>query len=87
VSFSEPTKVGTAVLPAGEYTVRHTMEGQEHVMVFQRVHGKEGTKVKCNLVPLAQKAEQSMSIYQINAAKEKVLAELVFKGDTAKHVF
>lgn len=87
VTFAEPVRVGTAVLPAGEYVVRHTMEGQDHVMVFQRVHSKDEFKVKCTLVPLAQKADTNETIYQANAANEKVLQQLVFKGDSAKHVF
>lgn len=87
VTFVAPVRVGTALLPAGDYVVRHTMEGQDHVMIFQRVHGKEQVKVKCTLVPLAKKAEKDLSIYQLNAANERVLQELVFKGDSAKHVF
>jgi hypothetical protein len=63
------------------------MEGQEHVMVFQRVHGKDQVKVKCTLVPLARKADQSETIYLLNASNERVLQGLVFRGDSAKHVF
>ncbi len=87
VTFVAPVRIGTALLPAGDYVVRHTMEGQEHVMVFQRVRGKEEFKVKCTLVPLPQKAERTATIYQMNAANERVLQELVFSGDSAKHVF
>lgn len=32
LSFSVPIRVGTTVSPAGECKIRHTMEGQEHVM-------------------------------------------------------
>ena len=87
VSFDTPVHVGSALLPAGDYVVRHRMEGQEHVMVFQRVYTKEEIKVKCTLVPLAKKAEKDQSSFQVNAANEKVLVELQFSGDTAKHVF
>ena len=87
VTFNETFRVGTAVLKPGEYVVRHTMEGQDHVMVFQRVNTKEEFKVKCTLVPLAQKAQHDESTSQVNAANERVLQELVFHGDTAKHVF
>ena len=87
VTFDVPTQVGTALLPAGDYVVRHTMEGQEHVMVFQRSHGKDQVKVKCSLVPLAQKARQTLTIYKETAENKRVLQELVFRGDTAKHVF
>jgi len=88
VTFAAPMRVGTALLPAGDYMVHHVMEGQEHIMVFQPVRGKgPEVKVKCTLVPLGQKADQTQTIYTLNAANERVLQELVFRGDTAKHVF
>lgn len=83
-----PTRVAGTLLPAGEYVVRHTMEGQEHVMVFQEVNHKvQDVKAKCQLVHLAKKADQTRAAYETNAANERVLHELVFAGDTAKHVF
>jgi hypothetical protein len=88
ITFYSPVRLGTALLPAGDYIVRHTMQGQDHIMVFQAVRGKTPeVKVKCTLVPLAEKAPRTETIYQVNAANEKVLQELVFRGDTAKHVF
>ena len=88
VNFVTPIRVADTVLPAGEYVVRHTMEGQDHVMVFQSVkHKVQDVKVKCQLVQLAKKADQTRTVYQLNAANERVLQELVFAGDTAKHVF
>ena len=88
VVFHSPTRVGNSLLPAGEYVVRHTMEGEEHVMVFQASdHKVQDVKVKCQLVKLEKKADQTRTVYQLNAANERVLQELVFAGDTAKHVF
>jgi len=88
VTFVAPIRVGTVLLPAGDYVVKHTMEGQEHVMVFEPAKGKgPNAKIKCNLVKLGQKAERTETIYAVNAANERVLQELVFQGDTAKHVF
>jgi hypothetical protein len=88
VTFVAPIRVGTSLLPAGEYVVRHTMEGQEHIMVFEPAKGK-GVEVraKCTLVPLTQEADRSTTSYQMNAANQRVLQELVFQGETAKHVF
>jgi len=88
VTFSEPTRVGSVLLPAGDYVVRHTMEGQDHVMVFE--HGRNRTvvvKVKCTLVPLAQAANHSETVVVVNTANERVLQEMVVRGDKAKHVF
>jgi hypothetical protein len=87
VTFNAPMRVGTVVLPAGDYVVRHTMEGQDHVMVFKPVRGKDEFKVKCTLVPLPQKAEHNQTVFELNAGNERVLQELVFQGDSAKHVF
>ena len=87
VTFATPVRVGATLLPAGQYTVRHTMEGQTHVMVFQRAQSRDEFKVTCTLVPLSQKAREDQTIYELNAANERVLQSLVFRGDTAKHVF
>lgn len=88
VTFGAPIRVGATLLPAGEYLVHHTMEGQDHVMVFTPVKGKTPeVRAKCNLVQLGKKADQTRTVYELNAANERVLQELVFRGDTAKHVF
>ena len=46
VIFHSPTRVGGSLLPPGEYIVHHTMEGQEHVMVFQAADHKGSQEVK-----------------------------------------
>ncbi len=89
VTFDNPMRVGDVLLPSGEYQVLHTMEGETHVMVFKQQRTKKPfeAKVKCQLVPLAEKADQTAKTYIVNAANERVLQTLVFRGDTAKHVF
>ncbi len=87
ITFDSSIRVGSNVLPAGEYVVRHTMEGQDHMMTFQRVSNKEVFKVKCTLVPLPKKAQNSQTSIEVTSGNEKVLHELIFSGDSAKHVF
>ncbi len=90
INFAHPTMVGNVLLPVGEYQVLHTMDGDNHIMVFKQLNAKAApaeARVKCSLVPLQAKAEQTQQIYALNAANERVLHELVFRGDTAKHVF
>jgi len=90
LKFEHPTRVGDVVLPIGEYQVLHTMDGDNHIMVFKQVHAKATpaeAKVKCSLIPLQAKADQTQQVYVLNASNERVLHELVFRGDTAKHVF
>jgi hypothetical protein len=88
VTFPAPVRVGGVLLPAGDYMVRHTMEGSDQVMVFEPASGKgPHAKAKCQLVQLGNKADQTRTVFDLNAANERVLQELVFRGDTAKHVF
>ncbi len=88
VSFAAPIHVGDALLPVGNYEVRHTMVGEDHVMVFKQLGGKNAeAKAKCHLVPTKEKADQNQTIYVLNAASERVLQRLVFKGDMAEHQF
>lgn len=89
ISFDSAIRIGGTLVPAGNYEVRHVMEGENHIMVFHDVNRKKApeVRIKCTLVPLASKAVETQKIYIVNAANEEVLQELVFRGDTAKHVF
>jgi len=89
ISFSTPMRVGDVLLPKGEYQVLHTMEGQEHVMVFKQLNTKKPAeaRVKCQLLSLSAKAPRTEQSYVLNAANERVLHTLVFRGDSAQHVF
>ena len=70
VRFDAPVRIGTNLLPAGEYTIGHTMEGQDYVMVFSPVRGKiPEVKAKCTLVPLTKKADRSETIYAVNGPR------------------
>lgn len=89
VSFTDKVRVADTLLPSGDYEIRHVMEGENHIMVFRRLGVRKPIEVraKCTLVPLPEKAADSQKIYVVNAANERVLHELIFKGDRAKHVF
>lgn len=89
VTFAEKVRVANTLLPQGNYEIRHVMEGSNHIMVFRQLGTKKPIEVraKCTLVPLTAKADHDKKIYVLNAANERVLSELEFKGDRAKHVF
>src|ERR1019366_10387396 len=89
VTFSQQVRVADTLLPQGRYEIRHVMEGSDHIMVFRQLGTRKPVEVraKCTLVPLGAKADKDQKIYVLNAANERVLQELVFKGDQAKHVF
>lgn len=89
ITFIDPIRIGDTLLPQGNYSIQHQMEGNEHLMLFKQlgVAKPAQVQVKCTLVPLATKADQTQKIYVVNASNERVLRELIFRGDTAKHVF
>ena len=89
VTFNEPIKVGGVMLPKGDYRVEHTMQGEDHIMVFTQLHSKNpaSTKAKCELVKLEAKADRTQVLYVHPDPNTHVLQEIVFKGELAKHVF
>jgi len=89
VTFNAPIRVGDVVLPKGEYVVRHTMQGENHIMVFTQLKNANPAeaRVKYQLVPLPEKARATQVVYKVEAVNARVLQELIFAGDTAKHVF
>jgi hypothetical protein len=86
VTFSNATKVGDTVLPAGEYKVVHLMEGDTHIMLFKTMNNKEMARVKCTMVKLDKKAGQTFSELK-TVDNQSVLTGLVFAGDTYRHSF
>ena len=88
-TFDSAVRIGDVLLPKGEYKVLHTMSGDTHIMVFQQQRTKNPAeaKVKCTLVRLAGKAPRTERLFTVNNSNERVLHELTFEGDTAKHVF
>jgi hypothetical protein len=83
----DPTVIAGTLVPAGSYTVMHEMQGQTHIMIFKQNGGQRvEVKATCTLVPLNAKAKQSEQRFAENAKNQKVLIEMTFKGDTAKHV-
>jgi len=84
VFLSQKALVGTQVLPAGYYTVTHGMEGAQHIMIFKQ--NKKEFRVKCDLEPLAEKAEATVYQYD-SVGGQQVLYSIEFSGDKYRHVF
>lgn len=82
--LSEPSKVGSHILPAGEYKISHVMEGAQHIMVFKK--DKQEYRVKCTLQPLNTKAHYTQFTYENDASGQRVLQSMVFEDGTVRHV-
>lgn len=88
VTLTAPARVGGTLLPPGDYQVRHTMEGEDHIMVFHSTNRKApDVKARCKMMELGNKADNTRTVFDLNAAHERVLVELVFAGDAQKHIF
>lgn len=86
-TFDEPIKVQGILVPAGQYTIDHVMEGQKHIMVFKQVSGgHQEFRFACNMVQLPSKAKQTSKLYDTSSGS-KVLKAMTFAGDTYEHVF
>ncbi|HEU5450372.1 MAG TPA: hypothetical protein VFU76_00210 [Terriglobales bacterium] len=82
----DAAQVGGTVLPAGQYKVKHTMEGESHVMVFQQIDGKATAKVNCKMVQLEKKVSIGGQTFKTEN-NVRVLTSITWKGDTIRHEF
>lgn len=80
-------RVGDVMLPRGQYRVRHFQRGDEHIMAFETLRGKELARVPCTMEALPQKASGPEFRYRQNKAGEYILTELTFRGDAVAHKF
>ena len=96
--ISSPTRVGDVLLEPGTYRVQHVVEGEDHVVVFNKLpharpgyqysgKGKEVARVKCRLEPLGEKAKHDGMRFGTNAAGETTIEEVHVKGEDVRHVF
>ncbi len=87
LKLDETVRVGSVVLPAGEYKVSHEMQGDQHILVMAfNGQEKQTFRLPCMMQRLAKPATQTEQHYRYEG-KEKILVGLMFKGDTVFHAF
>jgi len=87
LKLTQGARVGSTVLPAGEYKVSHEMQGTQHILVMALAgRGKQTFRVPCSMQPLTKAATQDEQHYRYEG-KEKILVGLMFKGDMVFHSF
>jgi hypothetical protein len=89
ISLDHPAWVGGVLLPSGTYEVRHSMEGEDHIMLFRQMNVKRPAevRVKCTLTAVTKPIERTEIGFRQTTSKEFVLNRLAFKGDRAEHRF
>ena len=86
LKLTADVRVGTQVVPAGDYRVQHVMEGSNHVLVLTQQGKGKTFRIGCTMQPLNAKAQQSEQHFRYEG-KDKVLVALVFRGDMFQHTF
>jgi hypothetical protein len=84
LTLFHPTRVGTALLPPGDYSVRHVMDGEKHFLVFKSDR-KELARVACSEEQLPAKVDKTALMENTNSAGERVLMGIAFQGDHFRH--
>ena len=84
ITLNHPTRVGTALLPTGDYKVQHLKDGGQHFLAFKSGR-KEITRVGCTMEELPKKAIGTLLFENTNGAGEQVLEGIAFDGDSFQH--
>ena len=85
ITFFDSTKVGTSMLPAGDYKAQQLVDGDNQVLVFKDASNKERARVNYTIEQMDGKADKTAYETSKNDAGEKVLLSVIFAGDRYKH--
>jgi hypothetical protein len=88
IALSQPARVGSATLPAGQYVFQHVVSAGQHFATFEGPKGTASTtqKVRCTNEPLKQKVSQtSVTVQDIDGVKTVTRIEIA--GEDVAHVF
>lgn len=99
VHFTSSVRVGDVLLKRGMYQVQHTVEGENHVIVFKEVSmpagykmggtwvGKEVARLNCK-VEATDKSVSNTKVYlRTNASGEKEIEKIQVAGEKVFHIF
>lgn len=88
ISFTQPTKLGEVLLPAGSYRFVHRTAGDDHFVKFTGTKGKgrEFGEVKCQIEPLSEKASQT-AISTTDEGGTRRITRIEVRGENVAHVF
>jgi hypothetical protein len=98
IHFNVPVRAGDTLLQPGMYQLQHTVEGNDHVVIFKSVampagyrHGNTPVsndvtaRIKCKVVA-AEKVNRTQITLRTNAAGEKEIVEVQVAGEAFRHL-
>ena len=93
ITLSQETMVGDVKLPAGDYQVKHRVEGSDHLIHFKQLysHKTGGVKahpgeIKCKLEPLNQKVTQT-AVFLDKEDGTMRITRIEISGENVAHLF
>jgi hypothetical protein len=88
VSFSQPTKVGEVLLPAGSYRFVHRVAGDDHFVQFTQTSpgSRDFGEVKCQIEPRSKKVSQT-AITTMDEGGVRRITRIEVAGENVTHVF
>ena len=84
LTLRDQVRIGSQILPPGQYQVKHVMNGENHLMLFK--NDRQEFRVNCTMSALPQKARDTRLLFS-ERPDGRVLTGLIFEGDTFQHEF
>jgi hypothetical protein len=84
LTLHDQVRIGSQVLPPGQYKIKHVMDGENHLMLFK--NDRQEFRVNCTMSTLPQKAHDTRLMFS-EGPSGRVLTGLIFEGDTFQHEF
>ena len=93
ITLSQETMVGDVKLPAGDYQVKHRVEGSDHMIHFKQLYSQRTGAViahpgdiKCKLEPLNQKVAQTAVFLNKEDGMMRI-TRIEIGGENVAHLF
>jgi len=88
VTFSQPTKVGEVLLPAGSYRFLHRVAGNDHFVQFTQTNSRSRDfgEVRCRIELLPKKVSQTATYITTEDGVRRI-TRIEVAGENVAHIF
>ncbi len=93
VKLSGETLVGGMLLKSGKYKFQHVVEGEDHMVSFERVDRPEAQaeqalfRLKTRLEPIDKPAKRTEFHSTVSIKGERIVQKIYVQGENVRHVF
>ena len=93
IKLSGDTQVGGVFLKKGRYKFQHVVEGEDHLVSFERVdrpdaQAEQATfRVKSRMEPIDKPAKRTEFHSTVSIKGERIVQRIYVQGESVRHVF